>query len=177
MAPEQQSTVDTGVRVGQFGLVRSHSQPFNNLKRQLIKSISCSCQAATLLMANSDHVAGHSHTINQALKHATSEAFYQVKKRYIYNLDPQDTLLGELNPEYQGLLFPECSPESLDLESILGDTVHPEVKLRITSTVNQSLAANRDKVQVFDSTFRSLYKAASSLVNDMAETLRCFWQV
>ena len=100
-------------------------------------------------------MAGHCHTINQALKHATSEAFYQVKKRYIYNLDPQDTLLGELNPEYQGLLFPECSPESLDLESILGDTVHPEVKLRITSTVNQSLAANRDKVQVYDSTFRS----------------------
>ena len=81
LPPEQQSTVDTGVRVDQFGLVRSHSQPFNNLKRQLIKSISCSHQAATLLMANSDHMAGHRHTINQALKHATSEAFYQVKKR------------------------------------------------------------------------------------------------
>ena len=67
-------------------------------------------------------------------------------------------LLGELNPNYQGLIIPECSPESPDLESIMGDTVDPEVKLRIVSTVNQSLAANREKVQVLDSTIRSLYR-------------------
>ena len=40
LAPEQQSTVDSGVRVDQFGLTRSHSQqPFNDLKRWLIDSI------------------------------------------------------------------------------------------------------------------------------------------
>ena len=38
------------------------------------------------------------------------------------------------------------------------------------------MAANRDKVQVYDSTLRSLYKAASGLVNDGAETLRGFGQ-
>ena len=107
-------------------------------------------------MANGDQVAGHRHTIDQAPKHAASEAFCPVKKRDIYNLDPQDTLLGELNPNYQGLLFPVCSLESPDLESIMGDAVDPEVKQRIVSTVNQSLAINRDRVQVLDSTIISL---------------------
>ena len=65
LAPEQQSTVDTGVKVDQFCLVRSHSQqPFNNLKRRLIESICASRQAATLLMANGGKVAGHRHTID-----------------------------------------------------------------------------------------------------------------
>ena len=103
-------------------------------------------------MANGDQVAGHHHTIYQAPKYAANEAFCPVKKRDIYNLDPQDTLLGELNPNYQGLLFPVCSLESPDLESIMGDAVDPEVKQRIVSTVNQSLAINRDRVQVLDST-------------------------
>ena len=77
LAQEQQSTVDSGVRVDQFGLTRSNSQQsFNDLKRRLIYSIYASHQAATLLMANGDQVAGHCHTINQALKHATSDAFY-----------------------------------------------------------------------------------------------------
>ena len=83
-------------------------------------------------------------------------------------------LLGELDPGYQGLIFLECSPESPDLESIMGDSIDPEVKQRILSAVNQSLANNRDKMQVLDSTIRSLYSAASCLVSDGAETLRGF---
>ena len=51
-------------------------------------------------MANVDQVAGHHYTIYQAPKYAASEAFCPVKKRDIYNLDPRDTLLGELNPNY-----------------------------------------------------------------------------
>ena len=51
-------------------------------------------------MANSDQVTGHHHTIYQAPKYAASEAFCPIKKRDIYNLDPQDTLLGELNLNY-----------------------------------------------------------------------------
>ena len=39
----------------------------------------------------------------------------------------------------------------------MGDAVDPEVKQRIVSTVNQSLAINRDRVQVLDSTIISLY--------------------
>ena len=107
-------------------------------------------------MANNDQVTVHRHTMDEALKHAANEAFCLVKKRDIYNLDPRDTLLGELNPNFQGLLFPVCSLESLDLESIMGDAVDPEVKQRIVSTVNQSLAINRDRVQVLDSTIISL---------------------
>ena len=79
-------------------------------------------------MANSDQLAGHCHTIDQALKHANHEAFLPVRKRDIYNLDPQDMLLGELDPGYQGLIFLECSHESPDLESIMGDSMDPEVK-------------------------------------------------
>ena len=71
LAPEQQSMVESGVRLDQFSLKRSHSQqPFNDLKRRLIYSIYASDQVATLLMANGDQVAGHHLTINQALQHA-----------------------------------------------------------------------------------------------------------
>ena len=56
----------------------------------------------------------------------------------------------------------------------MGDSVDPETKERIMNTVNQSLASNRDKVQVLDSTIRSLYTVASGLVNNGAETLRGF---
>ena len=81
-----------------------------------------------MLMANGDQVTGLWHIIGQALKHANSEAFCPVRKRDIYNLDPQDTLLGELDSAYQGLIFLECSPESPDLESIMGDSVDPDTK-------------------------------------------------
>ena len=65
LAPEQQSTVDSGVRVDQFGLTRSHSQqPFNDLKHRSIYLIHAYCQVATLLMANGDQVAGHRLTID-----------------------------------------------------------------------------------------------------------------
>ena len=40
------------------------------------------------------------------------------------------------------------------------------------NTVNQSLANNQDKVQVLDTTIRSLYTVDFGLVNNWAETLR-----
>ena len=55
-------------------------------------------------MANSDQVADHRLAIDQALIHTNQESFLPVKKRDLYNLDPQDTLLGELDPAYQGLI-------------------------------------------------------------------------
>ena len=108
----------------------------------MIYSINASHQMATLLMANGDQVAGHQLTINQALLHGNREAFLPVKKRDLYNLDPQDTLLGELDPAYQGLIFLDCSPESPDLESIMGDSVDRDTKERIMNAVNKSLANN-----------------------------------
>ena len=111
LAPEQQSTVDNGVRVDQFGLARSHSQqPFNDLKRRLIDSICASRQAATLLMAKSDQVAGHCHTIDQALKHAYCEAFLPVRKREIYNLDPKDTAPWGAGSRLPGSHLPRMQP-------------------------------------------------------------------
>jgi len=116
-----------------------------------------------LLIANSDQVSGHHHTINQDPKHAASEVFCLVKKRVIYNLDPPDTLLRELNPNYQGLLFRVCSPESPDLESIMG----VQWILRSNkgfSAVNKSLAINRDRVQVLDSTTILLNQLSSNFL-------------
>ena len=60
LAPEQQSAVDSDIRFDQWALGRTQSQqPFNNLKRQLISSMSMSRQASTILMANGDHLAAH----------------------------------------------------------------------------------------------------------------------
>ena len=144
LAPDQQSMVDSGVRVDQFALGRSHSQqPFNDPRRRLIFSIR---QESTILMANGDQVADHCLTIDQALIRANKEAFLPVNKRDPFNLDPP----GELDLAFQGLIFPECSPESPDLEYIMGDSVDPDTKERIMNTVNQSLASNRNKVKVLD---------------------------
>ena len=155
--------------MNQFAMGQSYSQqPFNNLRRRFIYSINASTQASIILMANGDQVADHCFIIDQALVHANQEAFLPVKMRDLYNLDPQDTLLGDLDPAYQGLIFPDRSPESMDLESIMGDLVDPDTKERIMNAVNQSLANNMEKVQVLDSNIRSLYSLASRLVNNGA---------
>ena len=86
-------------------------------------------------------------------------------------MDPQPTLLGELDPDYQGLIFPDYSLEEPDLESIMGDLVPQDIQTRILTAVRQSQANNQQMVQLLDSKIRSLYTAASGLVNDGAETL------
>ena len=57
---------------------------------------------------------------------------------------------------------PESGLEnSEDTDMIIDDPVDPNTKERIMNAVNQSLASNRDKVQVLDSTIRILYTAVS----------------
>ena len=81
---EQQSAVDIGIRFDQWALERTQSQqPFNNLKRRLISSISLSRQASTVLMANTDYLAGHHHQIEKATADTTPQAFLPVKERYL----------------------------------------------------------------------------------------------
>ena len=49
LAPEQQSSVDSGIRFDQWALGRSQSQqPFNDLSRRLIYSLNASHQASTI---------------------------------------------------------------------------------------------------------------------------------
>ena len=117
-------------------------------------------------MANRDQVVAHRHIIDQALANAAQGAFLPVKERDLYNLDPQLTVLGELDPTYQGPIFPDFSLEEPDLESIMGDLVPQEIQTRILVAVKQSHTNNQQMVQLLDSKIRSLYTAASGLVND-----------
>ena len=80
LAPEQQSSVDSGIRFNQWALgITLSQQPFNNLCRWLISSISASQHASTILMANGDQVAAHHHKIDQALINAAKETFLSVR--------------------------------------------------------------------------------------------------
>ena len=85
--------------------------------------------------------------------------------------------MAELDPFYQGLLFPDLSLEDPDLESIMGDKVSPEMKVMILTAVKQSQANNQQMVQLLDTKARSLYSSAAGLVNDGVETLRGFGKV
>ena len=56
--------------------------------------------------------------------------------------------MPELDPSYQGLLFPDLSLEDPDLESIMGDKVSPEMKVMILMAVKQSQTNNQLMVQL-----------------------------
>ena len=74
-------------------------------------------------MANTDYMADHRHKLDQALANTAQGAFLPLRERDIYSLDPQLTIMGELDSSYQGLLFPNFSLEEPELESIIGDEV------------------------------------------------------
>ena len=160
------------MRLDQWSLSRSHT-PQNDLCRKLICSNNDSRQAATILMDLGDCVMDHCIDMDQALAHASREAFHHAKERDLFNLGiPYITLFGELDPSYKGLIFPDCDLKIPDLESIIGNSIDPLIKERIIITVKQSHDRNQMKVQALDSTIRKLYEAASGLVNDGVETLR-----
>ena len=67
--------------------------------------------------------------------------------------------MGELDPDYQGLLFPDICLEQPELQSIMGDQVSPEVQTKILTAVRQAHVSNLERLQVWDSKVRSLYSA------------------
>ena len=97
----------------------------------MIYSLKASHQASTILMANADLVADHHLTIDQALANVTQNAFLPVREQDLFLLVPQPTVLGELDPSCQGLVFPDSSLEEPDLESIIGDSVPEDIKSRV----------------------------------------------
>ena len=104
-------------------------------------------------------------------------AFLSVRERELFQLDPQPTVMGELDSSYHGLLFPDLSLEDPDLESIMGDEVSPEMQTKILADVKQTQANNQQIVQLWDSKAKSLYSAAPGLENDWVEMLRGFGKV
>ena len=174
LAPEQQSSVDSGIYIEQWALRRLMLQkPFNDLRRRLIYSLNPSCQASTILMDNADQVADYCHKFDQALTNKAQGAFLPIRERDLFLLDPQPTVLGELDPSYQGPIFPDSSSlEEPDLESIMGDSVPEDIKTRVLIAARKSYTRNQKKVQTLNSKSSSLYTVASGLVNDGEETLR-----
>ena len=55
----------------------------------------------------------------------------------MFQLDPQTTVLPELDPTHHDLLFLDLSLEDPDLESIMGDEVSQEMKTMILMAVKQ----------------------------------------
>ena len=98
-------------------------------------------------MANADYLAAHHHQIEQATINAAPQAFLPIKKRDLFNLGSQPTVMGELNPAYQGPLFPDFCLEQPELESIMGDQVSQEVQTRILMAVRQAHLNNLQRVQ------------------------------
>ena len=136
LVPEQQSAVDSGIRFDQWALGRTQSQqPFNERKRRLISSFSSSRQASTVLLANSEYLVAHPHQIEQATTNAAQQAFLPIRERDLFNLGSQPTVMGELNPAYQGPIFPDFCLEQPELESIMGDQVSQEVQSKILTAV------------------------------------------
>ena len=109
-------------------------------------------------MANKDQVEDHSHKIDQALANTAQGAFLPIKERDLYSLGPQPTVLRELDPTYQGLIFPDFSLEEPELESIIEGIVPQEIQTRILAAVRQSHANNQEMVQLLDSKIRSLHR-------------------
>ena len=93
-------------------------------------------------MANGDFMADHRLEIDLATATAAQGAFLPIRERDLFSLDPQFTVMGELDSSYQGLLFPDLSLEDLELESIMKDEVPQEVQTRILVAVKQSHANN-----------------------------------
>ena len=145
--------------------------------KRLIFSINANRQASTILMANGDFIADHCLEIEQATATGAKKAFLPVRERDLFQLDPQNTVMLELDPSFQGLLFPELSLEDPDLESIMGDEVFPEMKVKILTAVKQSQTNNQQMVQHLDAKAKSLYSSATGLVNDGVETLRGYGKV
>ena len=117
-------------------------------------------------MANADYMVDHHHKLDQALATAAQGAFLPVRERDLYSLDPQLTMMGELDSSYQGLLFLDFMLEEPDLESIMEDAVPQEIQIRILVAARKSHTNNQQMVQLLDSKIRSLYTRAAGLVND-----------
>ena len=113
----------------------------------------------------------------KGVTNAAQGAFLPVKERDLYSLGPQSTVLREFDPTYQGHVFPDFSLEEPDLESIMGELVPQKIQIMILTAARQSHTSNQEMVQLLDSKIRSLYTAASGLVNDRVETLRGFGRV
>ena len=79
-------------------------------------------------MANGDLLAAHRHKVDQATTDTVPQAFLPIRERDLFNLGSQPTIMGELNPEYEGPIILDFQLEEPELQSIMGDKVSPEIQ-------------------------------------------------
>ena len=150
---------------------------YDALHRKLIYSIRTNTQVATILMANGDAISNHCLSIKQATATTAHGAFTPVRVRDMFQLGPKTTVLPELDPKNKGLLFPDLCQEDPYLESIIGDEVSREMKVRILAEVQRSQTNNHWMVRLLDAKAKSLYSSAIGLVNDGVKPLKRFGKV
>ena len=66
-------------------------------------------------MANADRMASHRHNVNNAMANAAQGAFHPVRERDLFSLGSWNTVMEELNPDHQGLLFLDICLEQPEL--------------------------------------------------------------
>ena len=87
------------------------------MKRQLITSIAVSRQASTLLLTNVDQTVDHRFSLDQLLSGVSQEAFLPPGERDLFNLVPEPVILGDINPNFTGLLFLDSQLEKAEIVS------------------------------------------------------------
>ena len=115
---EQQSLVDSGIRMDHWALGKTHaSQLFNDLQLRLITSINANRQASAILLTNVDHT----FSLDQILASAHPDAFMPKEERDLFKLDLAPVFFGDLDPNYTDLLIHDSKLETPDLVSLLQD--------------------------------------------------------
>ena len=80
-------------------------------------------------------------------------------------------ILGDINPNFTGLLIPDSKLEKPDIVFLLLD-VPEEVSARVRIAADESYTENCRWVQALDSKLRGLYTTTAGLVNDGMEVIR-----
>ena len=108
------------------------------MQRRLIASMVTHRQASSLLFLNADQIAEHKFAIEETVADAQYGAFLGPRERDTFQIldHPAKVVLGDLNPDYSGLVFPGSEPEKLDLSALVMDSTIPqEVRERILLAV------------------------------------------
>ena len=108
LVPEQQSVLDSGIRLHQFALdCGQPSQAFNEWSKRLISLIATLRQSSMLLLAHADKVSTSTFNLKEVLTGAAAGSVLDPVDRDTYNLVPRLYMLGALNPNHSSPLFPE----------------------------------------------------------------------
>ena len=146
LTPEQQSSEDRGIRMDQWTLGKTQpSQPFNDLLRCLITSISTQRQANAILQTLVDCMVDHKLNLCHVLATNHKPAFMPRDMRDHFKFDPVPLVIGDLNPNYHGLLFPDTGLEKPNLASFM-DSVPEEVRGGILHCMKEVHTRNMEKV-------------------------------